>query len=329
MDDAFAALGRFVTTDGRAIALDANHRASVRVASGSGYAHAWKPSSRGASPPGDDDADVAAYLRAVSTRVDLASRLLAMFGPDLRAEHAGRTLDVLVVGASDGAESALLAGMGHRVTGIDYGSAFLGELAQRRARVFASARRHAATLGLTRQEHAASPRLIEDDLTRSQLPAASFDLIVSWQTLEHVMDLPAAMHSMRRLLRPGGLTFHEYNPFFALDGGHSLCTLDAPWLHARLAPDDVQRFLRKHRPATADEAWAFYAHALNRQPQSAVMEAAARAGLATEAFVPRTRTEDLMLLTPEVLAEARSLDGRVTVVDLISRIVRVVLRSPA
>ncbi|WP_236019773.1 class I SAM-dependent methyltransferase [Sabulicella rubraurantiaca] len=42
------------------------------------------------------------------------------------------------------------------------------------------------------------------DITRSGLPDASFDLIVSNEVLEHVPDLDAALRDMARILAPGG-----------------------------------------------------------------------------------------------------------------------------
>lgn len=43
-----------------------------------------------------------------------------------------------------------------------------------------------------------------DDITRTQLPAAHFDLILCTEVLEHIGAWRAALGSMARLLRPGG-----------------------------------------------------------------------------------------------------------------------------
>ena len=45
---------------------------------------------------------------------------------------------------------------------------------------------------------------IVDDITRTQLAPASFDLILCTEVLEHIRDWRAALASMARLLRPGG-----------------------------------------------------------------------------------------------------------------------------
>jgi SAM-dependent methyltransferase len=67
-----------------------------------------------------------------------------------------------------------------------------------------------------------SVRFVEDDITSSSLEPATFDAIVSFEVLEHVQDPARAFASMARLLKPGGIGYHDYNPFFSLIGGHSL-----------------------------------------------------------------------------------------------------------
>jgi SAM-dependent methyltransferase len=47
-------------------------------------------------------------------------------------------------------------------------------------------------------------RFLVDDITRTALPAASFDLILCTEVLEHIPDWRAALASLARLLRPGG-----------------------------------------------------------------------------------------------------------------------------
>ncbi len=47
-------------------------------------------------------------------------------------------------------------------------------------------------------------RFVVDDITRTQLPAVSFDLVLCSEVLEHIADWQAALASMARLLRPGG-----------------------------------------------------------------------------------------------------------------------------
>ncbi|HEX3426130.1 MAG TPA: class I SAM-dependent methyltransferase [Acidimicrobiales bacterium] len=45
---------------------------------------------------------------------------------------------------------------------------------------------------------------VVDDITKSSLPTATFDLILCTEVLEHIPEWRAALASMARLLRPGG-----------------------------------------------------------------------------------------------------------------------------
>ena len=95
---------------------------------------------------------------------------------------------------------------------------------------------------------------IEDDICNSRIKSNSKDLIVSWDTLEHFNNPQKAFEEMFRILKPGGYTFHEYNPFFSFNGGHSLCTLDFMWGHVRLSTKDFQKYLKQFRPLEYDLA---------------------------------------------------------------------------
>ncbi len=55
---------------------------------------------------------------------------------------------------------------------------------------------------------------------RIPFPAASFDLIVSNQVLEHVEDLDAVLAEMVRVLKPGGRLLHAFPTIEALREGH-------------------------------------------------------------------------------------------------------------
>jgi len=44
----------------------------------------------------------------------------------------------------------------------------------------------------------------EGDCVATGLPAASIDLVVSFETIEHIPDAPAFLREMRRVLKPGG-----------------------------------------------------------------------------------------------------------------------------
>jgi ubiquinone/menaquinone biosynthesis C-methylase UbiE len=80
----------------------------------------------------------------------------------------------------------------------------------------------------------------------------SFDLVVSQTVLEHVHDIGAAFREIARVLVPGGLAYHEVEPWFAPRGGHSLCTLDFPWGHVRTTEAEFARYVETFRPLAPD-----------------------------------------------------------------------------
>jgi len=182
-----------------------------------------------------------------------------------------------------------------------------------------------------RQASGAAPgavEFVEDDITVSVLEDGSCGSIVSFEVLEHVLLPAAAFGSMARLLRPGGTAYHVYNPFFSVIGGHSLCTLDFPWGHARLDAADVERYLTTLRSGEADQALRFYREALNRMTLSDLRVALASSGLEALAIVPWSDRTVVPRLGPTTIAEARRAYPGVTVDDLLATFVTVVARRP-
>ena len=169
---------------------------------------------------------------------------------------------------------------------------------------------------------------VEDDITRSTLAVASLDWIVSFEVLEHVQNPSDALAAMARLLRPGGVMYHDYNPFFALNGGHSLCTLDFAWGHARLDAEDFDRYIQELRPDEHGPAQRFFGESLNRMSQADLRTAVEVAGLELLALVPWSDRSMVGTLTSDVLSDVRRLYPSVTVEDLLATFVVVIARRP-
>ena len=146
--------------------------------------------------------------------------------------------------------------------------------------------------------------------------------------LEHVQQPAAAFAEMARLVRPGGIVYHDYNPFFSSKGGHSLCTLAFPWGHARLDAADFERYLRELRPTEVDQALRFYRESLNRMTLADLRAAVAAAGLELLALVPWFERGLVASLDPSVLPDVQRLYPTAVVDDLLATFVAVVARRP-
>lgn len=57
---------------------------------------------------------------------------------------------------------------------------------------------------LARARDVEGVRALTDDVTRSSLPEASYDVVLCSEVIEHVPDVPVALRGLRRLLAPGG-----------------------------------------------------------------------------------------------------------------------------
>ncbi|GAB7039609.1 MULTISPECIES: class I SAM-dependent methyltransferase [Catenuloplanes] len=94
--------------------------------------------------------------------------------------------DVLDVGTGSGQVAMVLAGLGHRVTGIDLSEGMLEH-----------ARRHAAAM-------TDGPVILADDAVAPDFPPASFDAVTSRYLMWTLRHPDVAVANWARLLRPGG-----------------------------------------------------------------------------------------------------------------------------
>lgn len=81
------------------------------------------------------------------------------------------------------------------------------------------------------------------DATRMSFPDHTFDLLRSRAVMEHVIPVDMALAEMARVVRPGGLIYHNIDPFYWLKGCHKTGVVDMPWAHARLTPAEYRRFV--------------------------------------------------------------------------------------
>ena len=242
---------------------------------------------------------------------------------------------VVEIGAHGGATSIALAMAGAaRVVGTDIAAYFI----QQTPGEDLSAESVAAKLSeLTTQRDAFRQAVgedvrcrvsfVEDDICSSNLGTESADALLSWEVLEHVKDPACAFEQMRRVLKPGGIAFHEYNPFFSQDDGHSLCTLDFPWGHARIPPQDFERYLREIRHLEHEVSKAFYRENLNRMTIADLQRYATGAGFNLLSVLPWTESQHLNELPTEALSDTMGSYPSCTLTDLISPTIWVLMKK--
>jgi SAM-dependent methyltransferase len=159
---------------------------------------------------------------------------------------------------------------------------------------------------------------VTDDISSSRLDSESFDMICSWEVFEHIKDPLAALREIYRLLKPGGVTFHEYNPFFYVNGGHSLCTLDFPYGHVRLSGEEFSRYLDSFRIPEKDIAIRFYEHNLNRLTLTDMKRFAVESGLEPLSIIPWYAKSNLSSIDERTLIQVRGNYGTASVEDLLA-----------
>jgi SAM-dependent methyltransferase len=120
--------------------------------------------------------------------------------------------------------------------GVGYGTAFLAETAQRVVGID----RSEEAIGYARRRYGGPNVAFEfGDLLALSTPDDAFDVVCSFETIEHLPDQGAFVAEMRRVLRPDGV--------FLVSTPHADATTDSPEnpFHEReLSADDFERLLR-------------------------------------------------------------------------------------
>lgn len=260
------------------------------------------------------EADIASLVsRYVATATALRDEA-RLHGADLAGAR------VLDVGTGSGRLAFALAGLGaDEVVGVDLNPEG-GVPSLEREPV----RERLAGAGRVRLE-------VRDVAHLEAYPDGAFDLVCSMSAIEHFRDLPAALAELTRVLRPGGIMYHGVDPWFGRAGGHSLCTLDFPWGHARLTAGEFERYVAEQRPYECDEALDFYRSGFQvpRRTLDESRKAFREAGL--EVIVWRevplpVRDPHRRFASDALLADCRRIHAETTKRDLLTHSYRVVAR---
>jgi SAM-dependent methyltransferase len=170
-------------------------------------------------------------------------------------------------------------------------------------------------------------KFIDDDICNSTLTPSTFDIICSWEVLEHLHDTKKAFAFMAKLLKKGGIMIHEYNPFFCLNGGHSLCTLDMLWGHTQLNESDFADYLDKVRPNEKDRALSFYQKGLSRMTLHDLNIQLKEANLNVISILPFTKEQHLRMIDQKILERTQQHYPGATLLDLASPRIYVIAKK--
>ena len=166
------------------------------------------------------------------------------------------------------------------------------------------------------------PTFVFGDVTkRTELPDGAFDIVYSVSVLEHISDIAAAFKEFHRLLRPGGLMVHCWNPYFSPNGGHPWGLLDAPWGHLRIPPGDLDQYLDELRPYEAPVSRPWLWQTLDRKTTLAQMQTqVVAAGFRTLLWDQMPEDPHILGdLTSEVFEQCQAAYPNVTLMDLTTR----------
>jgi SAM-dependent methyltransferase len=170
-------------------------------------------------------------------------------------------------------------------------------------------------------------QFVEDDICNSRLKDNSYDLIFSFDVMEHLSAPGQAFEHMARIVKPEGLIIHEYNPFFGLNGGHSACTLDFLWGHVRLGQEDFEKYVKTYRPQEETRALSFYYEGINRMSLSQMKTYVQKAGLEMISYMPHIRQQHVNMMNQEIVEQSWRIYPQVAFTDLVSPKVVIVLKK--
>ncbi len=75
-----------------------------------------------------------------------------------------------------------------------------------------------------------------------EYPDETFDILVSKDTFEHIIDLPGMLAEMKRRLKPGGRIYAGFGPLYNSPyGDHGTAKSRIPWAHLVMGDDELVR----------------------------------------------------------------------------------------
>ncbi|MDA3883192.1 MAG: class I SAM-dependent methyltransferase [Bacteroidales bacterium] len=243
----------------------------------------------------------------------------------LLCEASGKLIsesDIFEVGCHSGATSFSLAERGAKsVTGTEFSGYKVKAVSQHNTDESALCEVN-DDLKILRERIASSfSRSVsfrDDDICNSHFPKESFDIICSWDVLEHLHNPQQAFDNCAKLLRSGGIMIHEYNPFFGLNGGHSYCTLDFLWGHVRLNNQDFERYISEIRFEEKEMDISFYNQGINRMSIQDMRTGVTNAGLKICSVLPYIKEQHVQMMTSDIVRQAQQVYPHISIEDLVA-----------
>lgn len=167
---------------------------------------------------------------------------------------------------------------------------------------------------------------VDDDICNSRLKNSSFDLICSWDVLEHIINPLDAFKNIHNLLNENGIAIHEYNPFFSLSGGHSACTIDFPWGNVLLNSNDFKRFNEEKQPSRLKTSLSFYKTGLNRMTISDLERYCNESQLEIISLIKFPKEQHIRMLNKNILELCKINYPSLRIDDLITPKVIVIMK---
>lgn len=320
-------IGEFADSKGHAFPLLKGYRRLL-------WGFDWEGMNQDRAVPSAETVRRCGYIQKGRDQAAQITRFLSIHGFPIE----GR--DILEVGCLDGATCYALTEAGCRsVHGIDYPEGFVPSVSPTEAQIrqqsdWLTALRDAVCREFRRESRTCVPERVtfsDQDIHDFRETDKRYDLIVSTNTLEHILDPHKAFRCMFEALRPGGMAFHNYHPFFCPTGAH-FDACDFPWGHVRLDAQDFRRYIRSFRPQDIEISEYRFFRTLNRLTLADLRKTVSEAGFRmVDLHVCAGDIlfgEDWQDVTPEIFSQCRANYPTVTLQDLTSSKVMVLMEKP-
>lgn len=133
--------------------------------------------------------------------------------------------DVLELGCGDGLICALMNDQGARSVAIDIDNSLFDKFASDRGVVYKTM-----------------------DASNLEFKDSTFDIIFTHNGFEHFSDPAAVYKECRRVLRPGGIMYFQFNPlYYSPFGYHAYKSIPVPYLHILFSKQDIVNFAHDNK----------------------------------------------------------------------------------